>query len=210
MKRSYHIILLTCISGLVLTTGLNASAYTETTPTDLRTTLNWAVSVAGLLFVIALGIYYRDKSIVARHRLNITNPEHDHSTRQYRSNTNVHPSAIVPATAFTPENFLGLNRAGTMLTNKGQERYLFYVRWMANIGGGLRVFTYIPTMLTLWISTESGQYSLITWFAWIFANVTLTLSIYEQNGRKVDDWVFVNICNVIMCVCTTALIVYLR
>lgn len=84
------------------------------------------------------------------------------------------------------------------------------LRWTTNLFGSLRVFTYVPTILTLWASADSSQYSLLTWGAWVVANASLTASIYEQNGRKVDNLVLVNSCNAFMCLVTAAVIFYLR
>ena len=59
-------------------------------------------------------------------------------------------------------------------------------------------------------AADSRSYSLVTWCAWVVANASMTLSIYEASGRKVDHLVLVNICNTLMCLATTLVILYLR
>lgn len=84
------------------------------------------------------------------------------------------------------------------------------MKWATNVSGSIRVFTYVPTILTLLAAADSRSYSLVTWCAWVVANASMTLSIYEANGRKVDHFVLVNICNTLMCLTTTLVIFYLR
>ena len=84
------------------------------------------------------------------------------------------------------------------------------LRWVSSLFGSLRVFTYVPTILTLIASANSSQYSLLTWGAWVMANASMTASIYEQNGRKLDHLVLVNACNALMCLVTMAVICLYR
>ena len=51
---------------------------------------------------------------------------------------------------------------------------------------------------------------LLTWAAWVMANVSMTASIYESNGRKLTHLVLVNACNTLMCLVTMAVIWYYR
>lgn len=88
--------------------------------------------------------------------------------------------------------------------------YQRILKWVTNVSGSIRVFTYIPTILTLLATADSRSYNLVTWCAWVFANASMTLSIYEASGRKVDHFVLVNICNTLMCLATTLVILYLR
>ena len=59
---------------------------------------------------------------------------------------------------------------------------------------------------TLLASADSRQYSLLTWGAFVLANASMTASIYEQNGHKLDHLVLVNACNTLMCLVTMAVI----
>lgn len=88
--------------------------------------------------------------------------------------------------------------------------YQYILKWVTNLSGSIRVFTYIPTILTLLATADSRSYSLLTWGAWVLANVSMTLSIYESNGRKIDHLVLVNICNTIGVLATMIVIIYLR
>lgn len=88
--------------------------------------------------------------------------------------------------------------------------YQRILKWVTNVSGSIRVFTYVPTILTLLAAADSRSYSLVTWCAWVVANASMTLSIYEASGRKVDHLVLVNICNTLMCLTTTLVIFYLR
>lgn len=88
--------------------------------------------------------------------------------------------------------------------------YQNILKWVTNLFGSIRVFTYVPTILTLLAASDSSSYSLLTWGAWVLANGSMTLSIYEANGRKMDHLVLVNACNALMCLVTMAVILYLR
>lgn len=82
--------------------------------------------------------------------------------------------------------------------------------WSTNLFGSIRVFTYVPTIMTLIASADSSQYSLVTWSAWVMANASMTASIYETNGRKLNNLVLVNGGNTLMCLATMAVIYYYR
>lgn len=88
--------------------------------------------------------------------------------------------------------------------------YQKFLKTATNIFGSIRVFTYVPTIMTLVASANSSQYSLWTWIAWLMANATMSASIFENNGRKFDNLVLVNIGNTFMCLLTIAFIAYYR
>lgn len=88
--------------------------------------------------------------------------------------------------------------------------YRRVLNWSTNLFGSIRVLTYIPTIITLVVSAESSQHSLLTWSAWVLANASMTASIYESNGRKLTNLVLVNAGNTLMCLVTMAVIWYYR
>ena len=174
------------------------------------TAANWLMALPiVLVLALAFGIHFREKQIVIRHRFTITNPDQDHSTRRYDRNTGIPLSAIVPAVP-SVIHFTHLNIASAEQLSTSRKKYRHLLTWTTNLFGSLRVFTYVPTILTLWASADSSQYSLLTWGAWVMANASLTASIYEQNGRKFDNLVLVNACNALMCLVTAGVIAYLR
>lgn len=88
--------------------------------------------------------------------------------------------------------------------------YRRLLNWSTNLFGSIRVFTYVPTIMTLVASADSSQYSLLTWAAWVMANASMTASIYESNGRKLSNLVLVNAGNTLMCLITMSVIYYYR
>ena len=88
--------------------------------------------------------------------------------------------------------------------------YRRLLNWSTNLFGSIRVFTYVPTIMTLVASADSSQYNLLTWAAWVMANASMTASIYESNGRKLTNLVLVNAGNTLMCLVTMAVIWYYR
>lgn len=88
--------------------------------------------------------------------------------------------------------------------------YRCMLNYATNLFGSIRVFTYIPTIMTLVVSAESSQHNLLTWSAWVLANASMTASIYESNGRKLTNLVLVNAGNTVMCLVTMAVIWYYR
>lgn len=171
---------------------------------------NWLMALPiVLVLAAAFGVHFREKRLIIRHRVTITNPDQDHSTRRYHRNAGVPLSAILPPPP-APVSLAALNVAVAEDLSEARRKYRQVLRWTTNLFGSLRVFTYLPTILTLWASADSSQYSLLTWGAWVVANASLTASIYEQNGRKLDNLVLVNSCNALMCLVTAGVIFYLR
>ena len=171
---------------------------------------NWLMAAPLVLILAAVfGIHFRERRLIIRHRITINNPDQDHSNRRYYRDMVVPLSAIFapPSAAIA---LSGLNIVGADEVSDSRQKYRRVLRWVTNLFGSLRVFTYVPTIITLWASADSSQYSLLTWGAWVVANASLTASIYEQNGRKIDNLVLVNSCNAFMCLVTVVVIFYLR
>ncbi|OZI31095.1 hypothetical protein CAL29_24480 [Bordetella genomosp. 10] len=81
---------------------------------------------------------------------------------------------------------------------------------LTNFFGAIRVVTYVPTILALCESGNSSQYSIATWLLWIAANVTMTVSLWEQNDRKPNNLIVINLFNTMMCLITIGFIAYFR
>lgn len=178
--------------------------------TVTMSTANWLMALPiVLVLAAAFGVHFRERRLIIRHRVTITNPDQDHSMRRYNRNATAPLSAILPPPT-SALSLANLNVAVAEELTEGRRKYRQILRWTTNLFGSLRVFTYLPTILTLWVSADSSQYSLLTWGAWVVANASLTASIYEQNGRKIDNLVLVNSCNALMCFVTVCVIFYLR
>lgn len=85
--------------------------------------------------------------------------------------------------------------------------YLALLTWAFTLFNSVRVIAYLPTMWAIQVSGDSTQHSLWTWLTWFAANVTMAAWLYEQNGKRFDRTIAVNIGNASMCLVTVALIV---
>ncbi|HEU4457812.1 MAG TPA: hypothetical protein VFR90_01670 [Methylibium sp.] len=72
-----------------------------------------------------------------------------------------------------------------------------------------RVFAYMPTLWAIAVSGDSSQHSLITWFIWFGANLSMAGWLYEREGR-IDRAVIVNLGNAAMCLAGLVLIGWYR
>ena len=88
--------------------------------------------------------------------------------------------------------------------------YLTVLTWAFTLFNSARVFGYLPTIWAVYCSGDSSQHSLFTWLTWLGANTTMAGWLYEQNGRRFDKAVAVNLCNSSMCLLVAALIVVQR
>jgi hypothetical protein len=85
--------------------------------------------------------------------------------------------------------------------------YLTVLTWAFTLFNSLRVASYLPTLWVIHASGNSDQHSLVTWLTWFGANATMAAWLYEQNERRVNRAVTVNIGNAAMCLATLLLIV---
>ncbi len=88
--------------------------------------------------------------------------------------------------------------------------YLAALTWAFTLFNGVRVVTYLPTIAAILAMGDSSQHSLWTWLAWTGANLTMAAWLYEHNGQRANRAVAVNLCNALMCLATTAVIVWQR
>ncbi len=84
--------------------------------------------------------------------------------------------------------------------------YLTLLTWSFTLFNLGRSIAYLPTIWSVMISGDSTQHSLLTWCTWLGANLTLTCLHFEQNGRRVDRAVLMNLCNTLMCAATLVII----
>jgi hypothetical protein len=82
--------------------------------------------------------------------------------------------------------------------------------WAFTFFNTARVLSYLPTLWVIAEQGDSSQYSLVTWFTWLGANLTMAAWIHEHNGRRLDCAVILNLANAAMCTTTAALILWLR
>jgi len=88
--------------------------------------------------------------------------------------------------------------------------YVSALMWLFTLFNSVRVMAYLPTMWAILSSGDSSQHSLLTWSTWVGANATMAAWLYEQNNRRVNRAIAVNICNSLMCLTTAVIIVAYR
>lgn len=88
--------------------------------------------------------------------------------------------------------------------------YLAVLTWLFTLFNSVRVLAYLPTLLAILTSGDSSQHSLLTWVTWVGANATMAAWLYEHNGRHLNRAIAVNVCNSLMCLATSILIVAYR
>jgi len=88
--------------------------------------------------------------------------------------------------------------------------YLKALDWAFAAFNSTRLITYLPTMWAIHTSADSSQHSLLTWLAWSGANASMAAWLYENNGRRCNKAVAINIGNALMCLATTALVCWYR
>lgn len=88
--------------------------------------------------------------------------------------------------------------------------YVLVLTWLFTLFNSVRVLAYLPTLWAIFTSGDSSQHSLLTWATWVGANATMAAWLYEHNGRCLNRAIAVNICNMLMCLTTSVLIVVYR
>ncbi len=88
--------------------------------------------------------------------------------------------------------------------------YLSVLTWFFTLFNSVRVLAYLPTLWAIAASGDSSQHSLLTWATWVGANATMAAWLYEHNGRRLNRAIAVNLCNTLMCLATSAVIVAYR
>ena len=93
---------------------------------------------------------------------------------------------------------------------RARSLYLSVLTWTFAAFNSIRVLGYLPTVLAIIESGNSGQHSMLTWLTWLGANGMMAAWLYEHNGRRMSKAVMVNIGNTTMCLITTLVIVWFR
>ena len=83
-----------------------------------------------------------------------------------------------------------------------RQHYLTALGYLFAIFSTVRVLAYLPTLWAVVQSGDSSQHSLVTWFTWAGANLTMAAWLYEQQGQRWTRAVAVNLVNATMCVAT--------
>ena len=94
--------------------------------------------------------------------------------------------------------------------SRGAGAYIRVLGWAFAFFNGVRLATYLPTIWAIQGSGASDQHSLLTWLAWCGANVTMALTLHEQNGRRFSWTALVNCGNAAMCAVTCIFIAVYR
>ena len=92
----------------------------------------------------------------------------------------------------------------------GRVTYLVCLAWAFTAFNAVRLLTYLPTIWAIHERAASDQHSLLTWFAWFGANLTMGLWLYEQADQRLGRAALVNFGNAIMCLATGVVIVIYR
>lgn len=88
--------------------------------------------------------------------------------------------------------------------------YLAVLTWRFTLFNSVRVLAYLPTLFAIFTSGDSGQHSLLAWVTWVGANATMAAWLFEHNGRCLNRAIAVSICNSLMSLATSILIVAYR
>lgn len=88
--------------------------------------------------------------------------------------------------------------------------YLQVLTWLFTLFNSARLLAYLPTLWAICASGDASQHSVMTWVTWAGANVTMSAWLFEHNGRRLDRAVVLNLCNAVMCLATTGVIVICR
>lgn len=91
-----------------------------------------------------------------------------------------------------------------------RRHYLVALTWAFTFFSSVRVLTYLPTMALIVEQQDASQHSLLTWCAWLGANLTMAGWLHEHNGRRFNSAVWVNLVNATMCAITVTLIALYR
>lgn len=120
--------------------------------------------------------------------------------------TSANPSMASPAADSTDPDGPCRRPGGGL----GRQRYLTSLGYLFVFFSTVRVFAYLPTLWAVVQSGDSSQHSLLTWFTWAGANLTMAAWLYEQQGQRWNRAVTVNLVNATMCVATFVAIWALR
>jgi hypothetical protein len=91
-----------------------------------------------------------------------------------------------------------------------RQHYLTALGYLFAFFSTVRVLAYLPTLWAVVQTGDSSQHSLVTWFTWAGANLTMAAWLYEQQGQRWNRAVAVNLVNATMCIATFVVISAMR
>lgn len=101
-------------------------------------------------------------------------------------------------------------RPDTGAPSMQRQVYLVLLAWSFNVFNSVRVFAYLPNLMTIHHSGDSSQHSLWTWLILAGANATMSAWLYEHNGQQMNKAIAVSIGNAAMCAMTAVVIAAYR
>ena len=94
--------------------------------------------------------------------------------------------------------------------SRARENYLRLLAWAFTLFSSVRILAYLPMAWAILTSGSSQQHSLLTWAIWTSSNMTMAAWLYEDNGRRLNRAIVVNIGNALMCLVILALVAFYR
>jgi hypothetical protein len=91
-----------------------------------------------------------------------------------------------------------------------RQRYRTCLAWAFTAFNTTRVLTYLPLVWAMHEAQDSSQHSLLTWVAWLGANTTTGLWLYESGGQRVDRVLLVSLANAAMNLLVIGVILWYR
>jgi hypothetical protein len=111
-----------------------------------------------------------------------------------------------PATAPLPPCTRADPAPGNAARQPRPALHLRLLTWIFVGFNSTRLLTYLPTIWAIHASGDSSQHSLLTWLAWVGANASMAAWLYENNGRRLDKAIALNLGNALLCLATTLVI----
>jgi hypothetical protein len=88
--------------------------------------------------------------------------------------------------------------------------YVTALNWSFALFNSSRLLSYLPTIWAIHANGNSSQHSLVTWLCWLGANASMAAWLYENNRRRFNKAVSINVGNALMCLATLAIIAWYR
>ena len=107
----------------------------------------------------------------------------------------------------------GVRTTAPRTRTRGRRRRALYravLTWAFTLFNSVRLVSYLPIVWAIWSAGDSSQHSLVTWFSWLGANLSMALWLYENEGRRLNKAIAVNAGNAAMCALTIVVIVAQR
>lgn len=89
-------------------------------------------------------------------------------------------------------------------------RYLTVLGTLFTLFSSARVLAYLPTIWAVLASGDSSQHSLLTWFTFLGGNMTMSIWLWENNGRRCNMAIAASGGNALMCLLVIAVVAWTR